>query len=142
MLKKLIKIVNIFLILFLFTILYSRYNYNIDKAVSSMQNNALLKSHNCCAWYVMRGLQNGNCFIPILPASDYKYILPLYGFNLIKTDKFVKGDIVVFSRIPNHIYGHIAMYDGNKWIFDYIQKGIIVNKDYNNSTYYIYRHNI
>ena len=34
------------------------------------------------------------------------------------------------------------MYDGNKWIFDYIQKGIIVNKDYNNSTYYIYRHNI
>ena len=140
MLKKLFIISNIFILIILFTIFYSRRYYNINDAVKFTQDHALNNSSNCCAWYVMRGLHSGNCYIPILAASDYRYILPLYGFKEIKTKEFIKGDIVVFQRNPKHIYGHIAMYDGNKWISDYVQKGIIVNKDYKNSNYFIFRH--
>jgi len=98
-------------------------SFNVDKAVAHLDSHALSRSHNCCAWFVMRAMQAGGCPIGILPAHAYSKVLPLYGFKEIKTDKYQKGDIVVFPAVKGHKWGHIAMWNGRQWVSDFKQKG-------------------
>jgi hypothetical protein len=143
MLEKLKRIINIFIIVLLIIvgiIIYSNYSYNKEDSIIALKENALEESHNCCAWYVMKALHNGKCYVPILAAADYKYILPLYGFYKTNDENYVKGDIVVFPRIGKHKFGHIAMYDGNNWISDFKQNKFYVSKDYKNTNYIMFRH--
>lgn len=109
------------------------YKYDKEKAVNHITTHHLEKSHSCCAWYVMRAMQEGGCPIGILPAWAYKYALPLYGFEEIPKDGYVPqiGDIVVFAAVGKHIWGHIAMYDGAVWISDFKQKSMYVYSQHN-----------
>lgn len=115
------------------------YSFNVTKCVTHATNNALPKSHTCCAWYVMCALQSGGCPIPIAPAFAYKQILPKYGFIEV-SDTIQYGDIIVFPRVKNHPFGHIAIWDGNQWISDFKQKSMFPAKAYRNTKYVIYRH--
>lgn len=115
------------------------YTYDINKATTHLRENSLSRSHNCCAWFVMRAMQKGGFPSIILPAWAYKYYLPINGWKEINDSNYipVEGDVVVFPFVKGHPYGHIAMWDGSQWISDFKQKGIIVSKDYSN--YKIYR---
>ena len=106
------------------------YSYDNDKACEYVTNNALDRSHTCCAWFVMRAMQVGGCPIGILPAWAYQYALPLYGFDKVYEDigkdcspkcQIRKGDIVVIPKGTYSFWGHVAMYDGNRWVSDFKQ---------------------
>ncbi|MDE6417056.1 MAG: CHAP domain-containing protein [Duncaniella sp.] len=114
--------------------------FNVDKATKHLTENALSKSHNCCAWFTMRAMQSGGCPSVILPAWAYEYYLPTIGWKEIKEKSYTpqKGDICVFPFKRNHIFGHIAMWNGEQWISDFKQNSIIVSSAY--SDYKIFRH--
>ncbi|WP_373226627.1 glycoside hydrolase family 73 protein [Enterobacter cloacae complex sp. ESBL7] len=53
------------------------------------------------------------------------------------------GDVVVIQAAPNHVHGHMAMFDGSKWISDFAQdKGFYPAQVYrdNNIAYTLYRY--
>lgn len=139
--KSIIKIILVIAVLATSYFIYSQtYHYNIDKAIEHLNKHAMTKSHNCCAWYVMRAMQAGRCPIGIFPAHSYKQILPFYGFKEVNTTHYEKGDIIVFPAIKNHKWGHIAMYNGKQWISDFKQKSIIVSKGYLKAKYTVFRY--
>lgn len=126
------RLFYIFLLIGICFITYLKcYSYSIDKAVAHIENNALSKSHTCCAWFVMRAMQSGGCPIGIFPAWAYKYVLPVYGFKAVTESNVIprKGDIVVFENTDKHYWGHIAMYNGSIWISDFKQKKMNPYKD-------------
>ena len=55
--------------------------FNVNKATRHLTENALSRSHNCCAWFVMRAMQSGGCPSIILPAWAYRYYLPTVGWK-------------------------------------------------------------
>lgn len=139
--KRFVRIsITIFSVIFIFNLtLVCISDYDADKASEYITENHLEKSHCCCAWYVMRALQEGNVYIGILPAWAYEYVLPSYGFVSINTDSTLEiGDICVFPAVKGHKYGHIAMWNGENWISDFKQNNIIVAKQY--KEYKLYRH--
>lgn len=140
--KRIIKILSIFLIsFFTYTFAFS-HDYSIDKAVEYLNQHAEVKSRNMCALYVERAIRAGGQPAFILPAWGYAHVLPNMGFKEISRNNYIpkKGDIVVFPRVKGHIFGHIAMYNGEQWISDFKQKNIIVAKAYYNCNYRLFRH--
>lgn len=129
--KRLKITIGVLLLLGVYCIWTQVYSYDKDKAAKYITENALDKSHTCCAWFVMRAMQDGGCPIGILPAWAYRYALPLYGFREIYEDRgrdcsasimLQKGDIVVIPKGSYSFWGHIAMYDGSQWVSDFKQK--------------------
>ena len=118
------------------------HDYSVDKAVEYLDCHAESRSRNMCALYVERAIRAGGQPAFILPAWGYAYILPGMGFNEIESDHYspVKGDVVVFPHEEDHIFGHIAMYNGRQWVSDFKQHGFFVAHVYKNSNYRIYRH--
>lgn len=134
MIKKTILFLGI--VYCLYTLIYS---FDKDKATKYLTENALSQSHCCCAWFTMRALQAGGCYVGIFPAWMYKYVLPFYKFTEIPSNGYCpkKGDVVVFENTDNHFWGHVAMYNGNQWISDFKQKSMFVYKE--SVPYKIYR---
>ena len=103
--------------------------YDVDKAVLYLTDNAQSKSQGECARYVRQAIQAGGCPTYIHPASakDYDTFLPKLGFQSIPLADYkpVKGDVIVIKPLQNqsgHEHGHIAMYNGKKWISDFEQR--------------------
>lgn len=121
------KIIIGILIIFLGTILYSHIKaFNTEKAAIHVTEHAAPRSKTCCAWYVMRAMHSGGCWIGIYPAWAYKYVLPLYNFERVDKNNYHprKGDIVVIENSEEHFWGHIAMYNGRIWISDFKQRNM------------------
>lgn len=132
------KIIIGIILLFVLSCICS--TFNIDKATTYVTEHAEKKSKCCCAWYVMRAMQDGGCYVGIYPAWMYRYILPMYGFDSVPTKdyKAEKGDIIVIENSKEHVWGHIAMYNGGQWFSDFKQKSMnLYRKKYN---YIIFRH--
>lgn len=103
------------------------YTFNVGKATTYLTSHGRNHSKGWCAWYTMRALQAGNCPAILLPAQWYSWFMPLVGFKQVsKTDyKPQAGDVVVFQKPKewkDHIWGHVAMYNGEQWISDFKQK--------------------
>ena len=137
-LRNLLVIAGLFIA---YAIWAGTYHYDNEKAARFVTEHAESRSHCCCAWYVMRAMQAGGCPIGILPAWAYRYALPFYGFSEIPKSEFVpqKGDIVVFPYVGRHIYGHIAMWDGQQWVSDFVQKDLICSSAYKETEWRYYR---
>ena len=120
------------------------HNYSVDKAVACLNEHAEPRSRNMCALYVERAIGAGGQPVFILPAWGYAYVLPHLGFDEVGRDRYVpqKGDVVVFPRVENHIWGHIAMYNGHQWVSDFKQRGLIVAKEYNSNQCRYFRPNV
>jgi hypothetical protein len=112
----------------------------MKRAARFATKNAAPKSKTCCAWYVMRALQEGGCPISIYPAWAYEYVLPLHGFKEVSKKNYSPktGDIVVIERSKKHIWGHIAIFNGKIWVSDFKQRSMNVYK--RTYPYKIYRH--
>ena len=124
-------IIGILLVLLFGTVV--PYKYDNEKAVRYAIKNVNNRSKCMCAWYVMRAIQSGGCYpLGIYPAYAYSEILLKYGF--VEIDNPQKGDIVVLSNNSKHPYGHIAVYDVNKWYSDYKQKSVYPNNTYRNES--------
>ena len=93
-------------------------------------------------------IQAGGCPTYIHPASakEYDTFLPKLGFKSIPLTDYrpVKGDIIVIKPPQNqseHEHGHIAMYNGKKWISDFMQRDMYGGSIYrkNGTEYYLFR---
>lgn len=140
--KKISRHVVIQLIVWMYVVCnIGIFNYKPMQASDYVTEHAGARSKNCCAWYVMKALWSGDCYVPIVRACDYEYVLPMYGFYKIKkTEPLQKGDIVVFPAIKHHPFGHIAMWNGRQWVSNFKQKHLIVASGYRYTKYAIYRH--
>lgn len=139
--KKTFIIFGLLIFIYIFTpVLITKREFNLHTAANFATKNAEPRSKTCCAWYVMRALQEGGCPITIYPAWMYKYTLPLHGFKEVPKKNYTPkiGDVVVIENSKNHIWGHIAIYNGKIWVSDFKQKAMnVYKKQY---PYQIFRH--
>lgn len=134
-----------------FVIIYgvvSIHYYDVDKATAYLTDNAQPKSQHECARYVRLAIQAGGCPTYIHPASakEYDTFLPKLGFQSIPPADYkpAKGDIIVIKPPQNkseHEHGHIAMYNGKKWISDFTQRDMYGGSIYRKkgTEYYLFR---
>lgn len=120
-------------------------SYQVDLAVTALNANALACSSGWCARYVRKALEAGGLNMDVRPryAKDYDTFLPGKGFKEVtmsEGSKYVpqKGDIVVMEAFEagtrKHAYGHIQMYNGEKWVSDFTQRGLWPGSDYKKYT--------
>lgn len=119
-------------------------DYNNAAAVEYLVRHAEPRSKNSCAMYVRMAIEAGGCptFGQPLSACDYDLFLPDLGFSRVEQNGYVpqKGDIVVFSEIKGHKYGHICMFDGSQWVSDFRQRSMYSANAYrNNGTHTFWR---
>ncbi|MFA7105342.1 MAG: hypothetical protein WC165_09435 [Dysgonamonadaceae bacterium] len=122
--------------------------YSINNAVDFLTNNANDSSTGYCARSVRQAIEAGGISTEGRPnsACDYDTWLPTIGFSAVDSSNYTPqvGDIVVFEAIDGHPYGHIAMYNGQQWISDFVQIDMYGGSAYrndSNSTYTILRQN-
>jgi hypothetical protein len=117
--------------------------FDVDGASEWLKENSMARSKTCCAWWVMRAMQEGGLPAVILPAWAYEYYLPVLGFQEIEAGKGYKpekGDIYVYQRAGTSMWGHIAMWTGAQWMSDFKQKGVCVSKNYQGVKPVYFRH--
>ena len=109
------------------------------KAADYARQNAKKKSTGYCARYVANALQHGG-FSFTRQSSAYLYrtsnILTGMGFKEIQGGSPQKGDVYVEDKTETHKDGHIAIYDGNNWVSDFIQNSDHVHKNDSGTNYY------
>lgn len=108
------------------------YRYSNEKTVTYATSHAAKKSRSMCAWYVTKSMWHGGCPIGLIPAYAYEKTLPQMGFKEISSEGYkpIKGDICVLPQNKISHFGHIAIYNGEKWVSDFKHKS-----PYPNSTY-------
>jgi hypothetical protein len=121
--------------------------WDVNKAVKFLQDHAS-KPSDSCAHYTSNAIDAGfGAKVVQRPAlaKDFGPALVKAGFheyssNEIKFGDWKKGDLVVFQAIGEHRKGHMAMFDGTRWISDFRQLNFYVLKDGSKPTYKIYRY--
>ncbi len=108
------------------------YYYNNDMVVSYVASHSAQRSRSMCAWYVVKAMWHGGCPIGLVPAYAYEKTLPQMGFEEIPSKGYVpiKGDISVLPQNEESSFGHIAIYDGKRWVSDFKQKCLYPNSFY------------
>lgn len=128
--------------------LVSIHYYDVDKATAYLTQSAQSQSQHECARYVRRAIQAGGCPTYIHPTSakDYDTFLPKLGFEEVSITDYhpAKGDIIVIKpplNVKGHEYGHIAMYNGQKWISDFKQRDMYGGSIYREkgTAYHLFR---
>jgi hypothetical protein len=120
--------------------------FNIESAVNHLNEFALDKSKGKCALYVRQALDAGGVTGLRGHATSYYMSGKLEDRNFevvsqnINDTDLESGDIAVFLKTKKKPYGHIAMYNGEKWVSDFKQKSFFVHAEYiKSNTYAIYR---
>lgn len=124
-----------------------------DKKIfaETLDKDALPASMGKCAAYVRKALQAAgiNTLVHPVPAKNYNHFLLVWGFVALSSKGYApkQGDIVVIQPDDQtgrgHLsqYGHIAGYDGKRWISDFIQRDMWGGPYRNDKlSYQIYRH--
>lgn len=108
--------------------------YNVNVAVKYLTQHAETKSVGKCAQYVRLAIKEGGCPTYFHPTSacDYLGFLPKLGFEEITTDGYTPqaGDVIVIPSVKGHEHGHIAMYNGDHWISDFVQRDMFGGRAY------------
>ncbi len=110
--------------------------YNVSNAIDYLTEHAESNSQGACAKYVRLALEAGGMSTDGRPVSacDYDTWLQAKGFYLVSKEGYqpLAGDIVVFEAITGHANGHIAMYNGQQWISDFVQRDMYGGSAYRN----------
>lgn len=113
------------------------------KAVKYAQLHANLHSHGLCAHYVTDAIRHGGINISTTHyAMDMGYNLTLTGFSQNYGEP-EEGDVAVIQPIAGHPFGHTCIYDGHRWISDFLQRTMYPGQSYRDAAphYVIYHHN-
>ena len=127
-------------------------NFNLDAAVAVLHNNVTTnlktgkpkdptKSSHLCARAVRMAMEAGGLNTAGRPnyGGNYGPYLQKHGWAKIEGAP-QKGDIAVTKPHGTHSMGHISMYDGQKWISDFIQRDKFVYSSANDSNTTVYRY--
>ncbi len=113
---------------------------DVNKAADYAKNHANSSSVGQCAKYVADALIYGGGFSFSRQSSAYMYhtnnILSNIGFSKIPKGTPQKGDVYVENKTNTHPHGHIAIYDGNNWVSDFVQKSDNVHRSDPGTNYY------
>jgi len=112
----------------------NKYNNKAEIAADYATAHALSGSAGKCGQYVATALRNAGFNIPDTGNHGYTFYsnnkLTNVGFREIsKPSSYKKGDVYVNEKNANHPYGHVAIYNGNNWVSDFIQKSENVYKN-------------
>lgn len=103
--------------------------FSLKRLVEWIDNHALARSSHHCAMFVRRAMEAGGISTHDRPASgdagDYGPFLLKHGARVVSLDSYrpLVGDTAVFEKTPDHPAGHIEIFDGERWVSDFIQKG-------------------
>ena len=119
--------------------------WDVEKAVKHLTTNAQSSSTGRCARYVREAIEAGGVTLArTLSAKDYGVSLVAAGFvqQSPTPETYQKGDVVVIDGFAAHPHGHIAMYDGTRWVSDFAQSGLYPGANYRKEkpSYAIYRY--
>ncbi len=91
---------------------------------SAVTGGAGAKSQGYCARYVSNALQKAGYKFTRANANEYpERVLGPIGFQqLPMTTPIQVGDIMCWSGVPKHPYGHVQIWNGKNWVSDFIQK--------------------
>ena len=105
--------------------------FNPVNAVAALHSNASPQPTGYCAREVRKAIAAG-LGIPdttqvtgtIKSAADYSGSLGKLGFAPLNWNRYSPqvGDVLVEPRLPGHPHGHIAMFDGTRWVSDFPQR--------------------
>ena len=106
---------------------------NITKAIMHLTMEANYSSSGYCARHVSNALAYGG-FIFNRPGAAYEFrtkgILTDLGFKEIsKPNLFYIGDVTVTEKNEYYKYGHVAMFNGTKWVSDFAQNSEYVYRE-------------
>jgi len=135
---------------------------DVDKAVQSLDQNAQNHSTGYCARYVRQAIQAGGVtVIPPSPPDGMKYppariygpALEDAGFAPVTTSDQPAtyppsgytpqgGDVAVIQPTSRNPDGHMAMYNGQTWVSDFVRNGFWPGRAYRTErpSFIIYRH--
>jgi hypothetical protein len=100
-----------------------------------MDAHALTRSSHHCAMYCRLGMEAAGLSTQDRPrsgdAADYGPFLLRHGAQVLAADSYTPqvGDTVVFDKTAQHPYGHIEMYDGQRWVSDFMQHSFSPYRD-------------
>jgi hypothetical protein len=100
-----------------------------------MDAHALARSSHHCAMYCRLGMEAAGLSTQDRPrsgdAGDYGPFLLRHGAQVVAKDSYTPqvGDTVVFDKTAQHPYGHIEMYDGKRWVSDFMQRSFSPYRD-------------
>lgn len=111
-----------------------------EKAAAFATSRAQARSTGACARYVSDALASAGYRLGRGHASTYieKNLLP-NGFKMIAWGSSPQvGDLVHWSATSKHPYGHIQIWNGSKWVSDFVQNRISpwVNSDGSKGTHW------
>jgi len=111
-----------------------------------MDAHALTRSSHHCAMYCRMGMEAAGLNTADRPnsgdAGDYGPFLLRHGAKTVPKDSYDPqvGDVVVFDKTSQHPFGHIEMYDGHRWVSDFMQHSLSPYRDPSNAPpFTIYR---
>jgi hypothetical protein len=108
---------------------------NKSELAQWMDAHALSRSSHHCAMYCRLGMEAAGLSTQDRPrsgdAADYGPYLLRHGAQVVPTDGYAPqvGDTVVFDKTPQHPYGHIELYDGQRWVSDFMQHNFSPYRD-------------
>lgn len=100
-----------------------------------MDAHALTRSSHHCAMFCRLGMEAAGLSTQDRPrsgdAGDYGPFLLRHGAKVVAKDSYTPqvGDTVVFDKTAQHPYGHIEMYDGQRWVSDFMQRSFSPYRD-------------
>jgi hypothetical protein len=100
-----------------------------------MDAHALTRSSHHCAMYCRLGMEAAGLSTQDRPrsgdAGDYGPFLLRHGAQVVAKDLYTPqvGDTVVLEKNAQHPYGHIEMYDGRRWVSDFMQHSLSPYRD-------------
>ena len=115
-------------------------------AVAHLNKSAQPTSVGRCARYTREAIEAGGILLTrTLFAKDYGPSLEAAGFKKVTepiTGDYVAGDVVVIEGFAGSAEGHMAMFNGQAWVSDFVQREIYPGPAYRTSkpNYAIYRH--
>lgn len=123
--------------------------FDPDKFAAHLISRAGKHSQSHCARFVRLALEAGGANTTDHPtdAKEYGPTLTRIGFHPITVDNpatflFLKGDIVVIEPTRHgNPSGHIAGFDGQHWVSDFVQQGFWPGPGYEREkpSYVVYR---
>lgn len=118
---------------------------DVDRAVARLDANAAGRSQGHCLRSVREAVQaGGGSPGSTLSAKDFGPNLERAGFSSVADHRSPgynpqRGDVAVFQAVPGHPHGHIAMYNGERWVSDYRQDSFYANQAYRSGSWTAYR---
>lgn len=105
--------------------------FNPQAAVEALHRNAFSTPQHRCAEMTRKAIAAG-LGVPdtraitgaINSAADYSGALGKLGYAPLSWSTYQPrvGDVLVEPRLPGHEHGHMAMYDGTRWVSDFPQR--------------------